>query len=59
MTPNGQNNIKNEFHTQELVEIKVLPVYILSKVKKNRFSSWQTAAIFDFAPRSHIFDLRA
>ena len=59
MTPNGQNNIKNEFHTPELVEIEVLRVYILSKGKKNRFSSWPTAAIFDFAPRSHIFDLRA
>ena len=37
MTPNGQNNIKIEFHTPELVEIEVLQVYILSKANKIDF----------------------
>ena len=45
MTPNGQNNIKNEFHTPELVEIEVLRVYILSKA--NNY-------IFIMADGSHI-----
>ena len=45
-------------HTRISWNRGITRVYTL-KHTQNRFSSWPTAAIFDFAPRSHIFYLRA
>ena len=37
MPPNGQNNIKNEFHIPELVEIEVLHVYMVDSHERASF----------------------
>ena len=55
MPPNGQNNIKNEFHIPELVEIEVLHVYILSKTQKIDFHHGRRQPYLILPPEGTFF----
>ena len=49
MIPNHENNVRNEFSMLNSVELDVLHLHILQKIKTLDFTSSPRAAIFDLA----------